>query len=163
MYAIAHHKTPWNNNNKFLFIGKEPTDYIIKKVVDSLIKSSISFINPKAFLKSIKQYSNESYLHVNKTQIPKIECLHILNAQQICLEIVSKDFTRKKLQKKEILEEIALNYGTVFDFSFDYSLFEIKDIVNNHEYLKKIIVQQNFKIFKSVFLLQKVKCVSLNS
>ena len=72
MYAIAHHKTPWNNNNKFLFIGKEPTDYIIKKAGDSLIKSSISFINAKAFLKSIKQYSNESYLHVNKNRFLKL-------------------------------------------------------------------------------------------
>ena len=95
---------------------------------------SINFMKSKTtFSLSLQYNSYESCLYVNKTQLCIFECFNILNPYKICLESVSKDFKINKMA------DIALN-DTVSDFSIDYGLIDIKDILKIHEYLKKNII-----------------------
>ena len=63
---------------------------------------------------SLHYDGDESYMHVNKTEICKFKPDGNINWYDFCLRSVSRGFT------KDELNEISLN-GTVYDFSHDHS------------------------------------------
>ena len=78
-------------------------------------KNNISFsrANTKLFL-SLHYNGDESYLHVNKTEIYKFKVKFNIIWHKFCLRSASKDFTKDKQS------EISLNV-TVYDFLADHN------------------------------------------
>ena len=83
-------------------------------------KNSINFSKAKTkFCLSLHYNGDESYLHVNKTEICKFKANDNKSWHNFCLGSISKKFT------KDEQREISLN-GTIYDFSVDHSSIKKK-------------------------------------
>ena len=72
-----------------------------------------------------------SYLFVNGTKIHRFKAKDSeINAIPLCLGNVSKDFSVDNMKKTGF-------YGYVYDFSVDYDIIAVDDILDIHKYLMK--------------------------
>ena len=93
---------------------------------------SINFIaTSKKFCLSLHYHGNNSYLFVNGTEIIKFKTKDSeIVANPLCLENISEDFSSANMKKVGL-------YGFVFDFSVDYRVTAVDDILDIHKYLMK--------------------------
>ena len=74
------------------------------------------------------------YLFVNGTEIHKIKAKSFdmdkgeFISSEICLRNISTDISADNMKKTGL-------YGNVYDFSIDYKLIAVNDILDIHEYL----------------------------
>ena len=102
---------------------------------------SISFTATRKKLCFSLHYNEEdSYLFVNDTDFVKFKAKDSdIVANPLRLENISKDFSSANMKKDGIC-------GSVFDFSVDYRVTEVDDILDIHKYLMKkggIIMNNN--------------------
>ena len=72
-----------------------------------------------------------SYLFVNGTEVHKFNAKDSeVVANPFCLGNISEDFSVSNMKKAGL-------YGSVFDFSFDYRVTTVDDILVIHKYLMK--------------------------
>ena len=126
IFGIDNSLLPHTTNRKknFLVLGEGKTQSIIDRTGLADKKFSINFskANTKLCL-SLYYNGDESYLHVNKTEIYKVKVKDIMSWYNFCLGSVSKGFTKDEKSK------ISL-HGTVYDFSVDHSSIKKEDILN---------------------------------
>ena len=80
---------------------------------------------------SLRYNGSNNYLLVNGTKIIKFKAKDSkIVATPLCLGNISKDFAVDNMKKT------ALN-GYVYDFSVDYDVIAVDDILDFHEYLMK--------------------------
>ena len=85
----------------------------------------------KKFCLSLHYNGANSYLFVNGTNIIKFRAKDSeVNAILLRLENISKDFSVNNMKKTEF-------YGYVYDFSVDYYVIAVDNILNIHKYLMK--------------------------
>ena len=143
---ISSSSHTYNRKSNFLVLGEGTTDGI-NGSTSAVEKNSINFSKamPK-FCLSLPYDGDESYFHVNKTEICKFKSNDNTSWYNFCLGRVSKDFT------KDVQSKLSLN-ATVYEFSVDHSSIKKEDILNFHEYL---IVEDNIKkcscLLKKIFL-----------
>ena len=72
-----------------------------------------------------------SYIFVNGVEIHKFNAKDSeINAIQLCLGNISKDFFVDNMKKTEL-------NGYVYDFGVDYDAIAVDDIIDIHKYLMK--------------------------
>ena len=108
-----------NCMNDFLELGEGPTAYIINDNVGTAeTKFGINLtISNRKFFVCLHYSGNESYLYLNKIEICKFIAHGNIPEYELCLESVSKDFT------KDEINDISLN-GTIYIFSVDHIAIE---------------------------------------
>ena len=91
----------------------------------------------KKFCLSLHYNGGDSYLFVNATEIIKFKAKDSeITAYPLCLGNISKDWSLDNMKKTSL-------QGCVYDFSVDYDVIEVSDILDIHKYLmekSKIIV-----------------------
>ena len=72
-----------------------------------------------------------SYIFVNVVEIHKFKAKDSeINAAQLCLLNVSKDFSVDNMKKTG-------SHGYIYDFSVDYDVISVEDVLDIHKYLMK--------------------------
>ena len=91
---------------------------------------SINFTTTKnKFCLSLYYNGYNSYLIVNGTEIIKFKAKDSeIVANPLCLGNISEDFSVANMKKKTGL------HGSVFDFSVDYRVITVDDILDIHKY-----------------------------
>ena len=88
-------------------------------------------VTKKKFCLSLHYNGANSYLFVNGTNIIKFRAKDSeVNAILLRLENISKDFSVNNIKKTEF-------YGYVYNFSVDYDVIAVDNILNIHKYLMK--------------------------
>ena len=93
---------------------------------------SINFIaTRKKFCLSLHYNGDNSYLFVNDTEIITFKAKDSeIVANPLRLGNISEDFSSTNMKKTGL-------YGSVFDFSVDYRVTAVDDILDIHNYLMK--------------------------
>ena len=93
---------------------------------------SINFTaTKKKFCLRLHYNGANSYLFVNSIEIIKFKGKDSeIVANPLCLGNISEDFSVANMKKTRL-------YGTVFDFSIDYRITAVDDILDIHKYLIK--------------------------
>ena len=93
---------------------------------------SINFtVTKKKFCLSLHSNGDNSYLFVNGTEIIKFKAKNSeIAANLLFLGNISQDFSVANIKKNGL-------YGSVFNFSVDYILTAVDDILDIHKYLMK--------------------------
>ena len=87
----------------------------------------------KKFCLSLHYNGSNSYLFVNGTETIKCKAKDSeIVANSLCLGNISGDFSGANM--KNMLHVL---YGSVFDFSVDYRITAVDDILDIHKYLMK--------------------------
>ena len=74
---------------------------------------------------------DNSYVFVNDTDTAKFKAKDLeIVLNPICLGNISEDFSMSNMKKTGL-------YGSVFDFSFDYRVTPVDDILDIHKHLMK--------------------------
>ena len=158
-----------NRKKKFLILGKGPTQRL-EHILRGEKMYSINFTkNNKKFCLSFHYDGANSYLFVNGTEIHKFKAKNSdIVATPLCIGNISKDWSVDNMKKT------GLN-GHVYDFSVDYNVTAVDDILDIHKHLMK---KNNIKLFKTIkkvflepmsFLVElhfncnALKCVSMNN
>ena len=80
---------------------------------------------------SLHYNGDNSYLFVSGTEIIKFKTKDSeIVANPLCLKNISEDFSSANTKKTGL-------YGSVFDFSVDYRVTAVGDILDIHKYLMK--------------------------
>ena len=80
---------------------------------------------------SLNYHGDNSYLFVNGTEIVKFKAkVSEIVANPLCLGNIPKDLSSANMKKPGL-------YGSVFDFSVDYRVTAVDDILDIHKYLMK--------------------------
>ena len=85
--------------------------------------------NNKKFCLSLHYNGANSYLFVNGTEIHKFKAKDSeIVASPLCLGNISKDFSVDNMKETEL-------NGYVYNFSVDYDVIAVDDILDIHKYL----------------------------
>ena len=85
----------------------------------------------KCILLILHYNKNNSYLFVNGTEIAKFKAKGSeIVANSLCLGNISEDFSVSNMKKTGL-------YVSVFDFSVDYRVTAVENILHIHKYLMK--------------------------
>ena len=85
----------------------------------------------KKFCLSLHYNRDNSYLFGNSTEIIKFKAKDSETvANPLSLENISEDFSVANMKKSGL-------YGSVFDFSVDYRVSAVDDVLDIHKYLMK--------------------------
>ena len=120
-----------NNKKDILILGKGPTQGLERALFAEKL-SSVSFTkeNPK-FCLSLLYNGGNSYLFVNGTEIIKFKAKDFeIAAYPSCLGNISKDWLIDDMKKTGLK-------GCVYDFSVDYDVITVTDILDIHKDLMK--------------------------
>ena len=119
-----------NNKNNILVLGKDFIQGINNTKIYAKKLYSINFTeNYKKFCLSLHYNGVNSYLFVNGIEIYKFKAKDSeIVASPLCLGNISKDFSVDNMNKT------GLN-GYVYDFSVDYHVIAVDDILDVHKYL----------------------------
>ena len=79
---------------------------------------------------SLNNNGDNSYLFVNGTEIKFKAKISEIVANPLCLGNIPKDLSSANMKKTGL-------YGSVFDFSVDYRVTAVDDILDIHKYLMK--------------------------
>ena len=90
----------------------------------------INFTKEKTkFCLSLHYNGANSYLFVNGTKIIKFKAKDSeINPYELCLGNISEDWSVDNMKKTSLK-------GFLYDFSVDYDVIEVSDILNIHKYL----------------------------
>ena len=112
----------------FLLLGEGPT-FGINGSHGAVEKNSINFRKANTtFCLRLEYNDDESYFHVNKKEICKLNAKDNVSWYNFYLGSITKDFT------KDEQREISLN-GTVYKFSFVHSSIKKEDNINTNQAL----------------------------
>ena len=159
-----------NKGKDILILGKGPTQGLGEHSLTAEKMYSINFtVTKKKFCLSLHYNGANSYLFVNGTEIHKFKAKNSdIVATPLCIGNISKDWSVDNMKKT------GLN-GHVYDFSVDYNVTAVDDILDIHKHLMK---KNNIKLFKTIkkvflepmsFLMElhfncnALKCVSMNN
>ena len=93
--------------------------------------SSNSNATKKKFCLSLHYDGDNSYFFVNGTEVIKFKAKNSeIVANQLCLGNVSENFSVNNMKRAGL-------YGSVFDFTIDYRVTAVDDILDIHKYLMK--------------------------
>ena len=120
-----------NKKKNILVLGKGPTQGL-KHTLTAEKMYSINFtVTKKKFCLSLHYNGANSYLFVNGTEIYKFKAKDSeIVPTPLYLRNISKDWSVDDMKKT------ALN-GYIYDFSVDYYVIAVDDIVDIHKYLMK--------------------------
>ena len=121
-----------NKKKDILILGEGPTQGLDGTTLTTEKFYSIDFTeNNKNVCLSLHYNIANSYLFVNGTEICKFKAKDSeIVATPLCLGNISKDFSVDNMKKT------GLN-GYVYDFSVDYDVIAVDDILDIHKYLMK--------------------------
>ena len=118
-----------NRKKDILILGKGPTQGL-EHTISAEKMFSINFTeNSKKFFLSLHYNKENSYLPVNGTEINKSTDPEIL-PYPLCLGNISRDWS------VDNMKITGLN-GYVYDFTVDYDIIAVDDILDIHKYLIK--------------------------
>ena len=114
-----------------LILGKGPTQGL-EHTVSAEKMYSINFTKKSTkFCLSLHYNGANSYLFVNGTEIIKIKAKDSeIRAYSLCLGNISEDWLQDNMKKT------GFN-GYIYDFSTDYNVIAVSDILEIHKYLMK--------------------------
>ena len=121
-----------NNKTKSILIlgegfpqGLENTTLYAEKMY------SVNFTATRTkFCLCLHDNGNDSYLFVNGTEIIKFKSKDSKTANPLCLGNISEDFSSANMKKTGL-------HGPVSDFSVDYRVTAVDDVLDIHKYLMK--------------------------
>ena len=122
-----------NNKTKgILILGKAFTQGLEDTTLYAEKMYSINFTaTKKKFCLNLHYNGHNSYLFVNGTEITKFKAKDFeIVANLLCLGNISENFYVDNMKKTGL-------YGSVFDFSIDYRVTAVDDILDIHKYLLK--------------------------
>ena len=119
-----------NGKKNISILGKSHTQGLDQCLQKKMY--SIDFTeNNKKFCLGLHYIGANSYLFVNGTEIYEFKAKYSKTiATQLCLENISKDWVVDNMKKTRL-------NGYVHDFSLDYDVIAIDDILDIHKYLMK--------------------------
>ena len=121
---------PNNKTKNILILGEGITQGLDDITLTAEKMYSINFTVSRTKLCLILHY-NGANLFVNGTEIIKFKAKDSeIVANSICLGNISEDFSVANMKKTGL-------YGSVFDFSVDYKIIAVDDILDSHKYLMK--------------------------
>ena len=114
-----------------LILGKGPTQGL-EHTISAEKMYSINFTKKSTkFCLSLHYNGANSYLFVNGTEIIKIKAKDSeIRAYSLCLGSISEDWLQDNMKKT------GFN-GYIYDFSTDYNVIAVSDILDIHKYLMK--------------------------
>ena len=120
-----------NRKKDILILGKGPTQGLEHTLsAEKLYSINFTKKNTK-FCLSLHYNGANSYLFVNSTEIIKFKAKDSeIRAYSLCLGNISKDWSQDNIKKA------AFN-GYIYDFSTDYNIISVSDILEIHKYLMK--------------------------
>ena len=115
-----------------LVIYEGPRQGLDGSSITSEAKYSINFIESgKRFAFSLHSNGSNSFLFVNVTNICQFKVkVSEIKPNILCLRNIQKHCTANNMKKT------GFN-GYVYDFTIDYNIIDISDIINSHKYLMK--------------------------
>ena len=120
-----------NKEKDILVLGKGPTQGLEHTLTAEKMYSINFTVTKKKFCLSLHYNGANSYLFVNGTEIYKFKAKDSeIVATPLCLGNISKDWSTDNMKKTEF-------NGYVYDFSVDYDVSDVDDIVDIHKYLMK--------------------------
>ena len=119
-----------NKKKNILILGEGITQGVDDTTLIAKMMYSINFTVSRKKLCFILHYNGvNSHLFVNGTEIIKVKAKDCeIAANPIYLGNISEDFPVANMKKKTGL------YGSVFDFSVDYRITAVDDILDIHKY-----------------------------
>ena len=122
-------------NNKIRSILILGRDFIQGIDGTTIYAEKMYFVNftatRKKFCLSLHYNGDNSYLFVNGTEITKFKAKDLeIVPNPICLRNISEDFSVSNMKKTGL-------YGSAFDFSVDYRVTAVDNILDIHKYLMK--------------------------
>ena len=116
---------------EILILGKGPTQGL-EHTISAEKMYSINFTKKSTkFCLSLHYNGANSYLFVNGTEIIKIKAKDSeIRAYSLCLGNISEDWLQDNMKKT------GFN-GYIYDFSTDYNVIAVSDILDIHKYLMK--------------------------
>ena len=115
-----------------LILGSVPTQGLGEHSLTAEKMYSINFsATGRKFCLSLRYNGANSYLFVNCIEMIKFKTKDSeLDSNILCFENSSKDFSVNEMKKPGL-------YGTVYEFSVDYGVILVDNILNIHKYLIK--------------------------
>ena len=125
----VHQQRLITEKKNILILGKGPMQGLEHTLTAEKL-NSINFTKEKTkFCLSLCFNGANSYLLAKGTEIIKIKAKDSeINPYELCLEILSKDWSVDNLKKTSLK-------GCVYEFSVDYDAIEVYDILDIHTYL----------------------------
>ena len=118
-----------NKKKDILILGKGPTQGLEHTLTAEKMYSINFTVTRKKFCLSLHYNGANSYLFVNGTEIYKFKAKDSeIVATPLCLGNISKDWSVDNMRKT------GFN-GYVYDFSVDYDVIAVDDILDIHKYL----------------------------
>ena len=118
---------------KTLVLGKGPTQRLEHTLTAEKMYSINFTVTKKKFCLSLHYNGANSYLFVNGTEIYKFKIKHSeIVATPLCFGNISKDWSVDNMKKTRF-------NGFVYEFSVDYDVIAIDDILDIPKYLMKKI------------------------
>ena len=121
-----------NEVKDILILDEGPTQELDDTTLTVKKKYPFNFTQPrKSFSLNLHYNRANSYLFVNGTEIHKFNTKDFeIVTYPLCLGNISKDFS------VDNIKQTGLN-GYVYDFSFDYNIITVDDILDIQNYLQK--------------------------
>ena len=121
-----------NKGKDILILGSIPTQGLGEHSLTTEKMYSINFSAiGRKFCLSLHYNGANSYLFVNCIEMIKFKTKDSeLDSNILCFENSSKDFSVNEMKKPGL-------YGTVYEFSVDYGVILVDNILNIHKYLIK--------------------------
>ena len=120
-----------NKGKGILILWSGPTQGLGKHSLTTEKMYSINFSATGRFCLSLHCNGANSYLFVTGTEMIKFEAKDSeLDSNILCLGNIAKDFSVNNMKKTGL-------YGTVYEFSVDYGVISVDNILNIHKYLTK--------------------------
>ena len=120
-----------NRKKDILILGKGPTQGLEHRLSAEKIYSINFTEKNKKFCLSLHYNKENSYLFVNGTKIHKLKSNDSeIPAHSLCLGNISKDWWVNNMKKTRL-------NSYVYDFSVDYDVIAVDDILDIHKYLMK--------------------------
>ena len=120
-----------NRKKDILILGKGPTQGL-ESTLSAEKMYSINFTKKNTkFCLSLHYNGANSYLFVNGTEIIKFKAKDSeISAYSLCLGNISENWTNDNTKKTRF-------NGYIYDFSTDYNVIAVSDILDIHKYLMK--------------------------
>ena len=121
-----------NKGKDILILVRIPTQGLGEHSLTAKKMYSINFsATGRKFCLSLHYNGANSYLFVKWTEMIKFKTKDSeLDSNILCFENSSKDFSVDEMKKPGL-------YGTVYEFSVDYGVISVDNILNIHKYLIK--------------------------
>ena len=120
-----------NKKKDISILGKGPTQGLEHTLSAEKIYSTNFAKEETKFCLSLHYNGANSYLFVNGTEIIKFKAKDSeITPYELCLGNISKDWSVDNMKKTGLK-------GYVYDFSVDYDVISVSDILNIHKYLMK--------------------------